>query len=193
LKAPSFFIFSFSVQALEVLILKRDARASAAFAAFFTAEGPTQKLEQLEALSLSLRQMAREELDRLRASIAEAAPSAPAAPAPTRASAAAAVTAAPRTSAPLTTVAIDEDSEDDERDPFTAMTAALASTLDHLGLEASVKEALMNCGDEERVMIIAAIDVFQQTRDVDDLKDTLKRIARLFVEHQRFERLEVRP
>ncbi len=38
----------------------------------------------------------------------------------------------------------------------------------------------MSCGDDERLLIIAAIDVFQQTRDVDDLKDTLARIARQF-------------
>ena len=53
-----------------------------------------------------------------------------------------------------------------------------------LGIDASTKHALLNCGDGERAMIIAAIDAFQQTKDLEDLKDTLTRIARRFTAAQ---------
>ena len=82
----------------------------------------------------------------------------------------------------------DDESEDEEgeesEDRFMEMTKALSNTLDFLGIDAPVKSALLNCGDGERAMIIAAIDAFQQTKDLEDLKDTLTRIARRFTAAQ---------
>ena len=82
----------------------------------------------------------------------------------------------------------DDESEDEEgeesEDRFMEMTKALSNTLDFLGIDAPVKSALLNCGDGERAMIIAAIDAFQQTKDLEDLKDTFTRIARRFTAAQ---------
>ena len=44
---------------------------------------------------------------------------------------------------------------------------------------------------EDRLLIVAAIDVFQQTKDVQDLKDTLKRVARHVAGTHATQQLEV--
>ena len=139
-------------QALEVLVLKQDAALAAAFRSFFGASGTDQKLEHLEALSVALRTMARAELDRLRAAIAQeedlggddddyyGVGDAGEDEAP----------AAGGTKTSVTITEEDESYEDDEgddsdsseegsSDPLAAMTKALSSTLDHLGLPPTVK------------------------------------------------------
>jgi hypothetical protein len=172
-------------QALEVLILKKDNTLEEAFSKFFSAVGQGEQLERLEQLSLSLRSIAEGELNRLRSAISQGEEP---------------FEQGETGGGDTTTVQIYEDEEsyeedeeeDAETDPLSAMNKALSSTLEHLGLPQETKEALLACGDDERVVIIAAIDVFQMTKDVDDLKDTLMRIARQFMENKRLEAMESR-
>jgi hypothetical protein len=215
----------------------------AAFSHFFAAQGAAQKLQVLEVLSAALRERARQELDRLRASIAagddddevkkaedggdeedgeeddedeeEFAESAGLRGVTGVRSSL--VASPPRH---VVTITEDEDSYEEsdasadsidapgavgddhsgsgvgedksDGDPLAAMTAALASTLDHLGLSGPVKASLIACGDQGRALIIAAIDVFQQTKDVEDLKDTLTRVARHQQDAEHLAALEVR-
>jgi hypothetical protein len=217
-------------QALEVLVLKQDREVGEAFAHFFAAQGPQQKLAALEQLSLGLKRLAKQELDRLRAAISggddededdeqegregeeEEDANGIEMPAMNKEG-----ERGLSGSVEMTAVTITEDEEesfeeddsgaggDDDKEEekeedaggggaspaLAAMSAALASTLEHLGLSSTVKQALLSAGDDERVMMVAAIDVFQQTKDVGDLKDTLKRIARQFMDKQHAQRLEV--
>ena len=229
-------------QALEVLVLKQDPTLVAAFQEFSGAQTSAQKLELLEQLSTTLRTRARQELDRLRASIAAGEDEDDDADAEevdedddddeefvsgglrgvSGASASNRTTSSSNSSQEspvrhVVTITEDEDSYEESdtstdsfdpnvaggashnssssesgSDPLAAMTSALASTLDHLGLPAPVKASLMACDDQGRALIIAAIDVFQQTKDVEDLKDTLKRVARHQQDAEHLASLEVR-
>ena len=245
-------------QALEVLVLKQDPALVAAFQEFSAAQTSAQKLELLEKLSTTLRTRARQELDRLRASIAagedddgpyddddyddeeeeeeederksreddddddEFVSGGLRGVSGMSASNNASSTTNSSQESPqrhVVTITEDEDSYEESEtstdsfdpnnagasntsrsssggsgessDPLAAMTSALASTLDHLGLPAPVKASLMACDDQGRALIIAAIDVFQQTKDVEDLKDTLKRVARHQQDAEHLASLEV--
>jgi hypothetical protein len=230
-------------QALEVLVLKQDPQLLAAFSHFFAAQGSAQKLQVLEVLSAALRERARQELDRLRASIAAGDDDDEVKKAEDGGDEEAdeeddedeeelvesvglrgvtGVRSSLAASPPRHVVTITEDEDSYEEsdasadsidapgavgddhsgsgvgedksdgDPLAAMTAALASTLDHLGLSGPVKASLIACGDQGRALIIAAIDVFQQTKDVEDLKDTLTRVARHQQDAEHLAALEVR-